>query len=88
MIAHERVERARNDIGKGYSPCSTSDNWITRCDCRFLEGTTLQRGNVEKKKRSRETEMMQISMERTSESDIKRKLVIKKNKIQRKEKNL
>lgn len=84
------MERARNDIGKGYSPYSTSDNWITRCDCRFLEGTTLQRGNVEKKKRSRKRrkrEMMQVSMERTSESDIKRKLVIKKkNKIQRKEK--
>lgn len=86
------VERARNDIGKGYSPCSTSDNWITRCDCRFLEGTTLQRGNVEKKKRTRETDKekwCQISMERTSESDLKRKLVIlKKIRYKEKKKNL
>lgn len=43
------AERARNDNGKGYSPSSTSDNWITRCDCEALEGTTLQRGNAEKK---------------------------------------
>lgn len=46
------MERARNDNGKEYSPFSTSDNWITRCDCEALEGTILQR-NAEKKERNK-----------------------------------
>lgn len=43
------AERAHNDNEKEYLPFSTSDNWITRCYCGALEGTTLQRGNADKK---------------------------------------
>lgn len=68
------AEKVRNDNGKEYSPFSTSDNWITRCDCGALEGTTLQRGNADKKEENERDgeEMRQISMEKTNESDIRK----------------
>lgn len=58
------TERVRNDNEKGYSPFSTSNNWITRYDCgawraRRVKEETLRRrrkkkGNVNEKRKKSE----------------------------------
>jgi len=51
------TERVHNDNEKGYSPSSTSDNWITRCDC-------LEPGGHDTSKRKCREEKEDINLRR------------------------
>lgn len=54
------AERVHNDNEKGYSPSSTSDNWITRCDC-------LEPGGHDTSKRKRREEKEDVNLRRKKE---------------------